>query len=425
MVKKILKTVVLSTLLCVVATPVFATSEDAIRRDINDIKKRIEVLSRDIENIMTSEESVARFPNIPSTFRFTRQMGRGANGVDVRYMQIIFNADPVTRVATAGVKSRGQETNNFGSLTEDAVRRFQIKYAEEILHPWNITVPTGYVGRQTIIKLNQILAGEIIIRRIPEHEIEGLIKRIQDLLNDIMDIKRRLGEINESGLRAEVIAYGEIKLSWRDDRTDTYIWERRVADDYYICSRSTTASGSRTDVVAVKDMDSCVITGAIGKGRDYYVSLDAVDINGERERVGTVGPVKMTRDPAPYNIVIEREGLGLKLKWETDQSSIQGYQIWRAHALDGSGDNYIPIATIGGGSREYTDNTIGTYTFYNYKVRQYTGGSWSSLEDVGPRMRSWNGARLGEEIGQGEVCPNPALIDNNQRRKFIEEPPNC
>lgn len=38
----------------------------------------------------------------------------------------------------------------------DAVKRFQVKYASEILTPWGIKNPTGYVYRTTTEKINEI-----------------------------------------------------------------------------------------------------------------------------------------------------------------------------------------------------------------------------------------------------------------------------
>ncbi|TSC61211.1 MAG: hypothetical protein Athens041674_845, partial [Parcubacteria group bacterium Athens0416_74] len=40
-------------------------------------------------------------------------------------------------------------TGFFGLLTENAVKAFQLKYSEQILAPWGITQPTGYVYKTT------------------------------------------------------------------------------------------------------------------------------------------------------------------------------------------------------------------------------------------------------------------------------------
>jgi len=62
------------------------------------------------------------------------------------------------------LKSRGPEiypeglvTGNFLSLTQQAVIRFQEKYASEILAPLGLNTGTGYVGQMTRNKINQMI----------------------------------------------------------------------------------------------------------------------------------------------------------------------------------------------------------------------------------------------------------------------------
>ena len=62
------------------------------------------------------------------------------------------------------LQSQGQEiypegliTGNFLSLTRQAVIRFQEKYADEILKPWNLSKGTGFVGQTTREKINFLL----------------------------------------------------------------------------------------------------------------------------------------------------------------------------------------------------------------------------------------------------------------------------
>jgi len=38
----------------------------------------------------------------------------------------------------------------------EAVKRFQLKYKKDILDPWDIEIPTGYVYKTTIQKINDI-----------------------------------------------------------------------------------------------------------------------------------------------------------------------------------------------------------------------------------------------------------------------------
>ena len=70
---------------------------------------------------------------------------------------LVFDFNSATRIAVSGVGSPGNETNYFGSLTKSAVIRFQEKYRNDILAPWGFANGTGYVGRTTMEKLNELL----------------------------------------------------------------------------------------------------------------------------------------------------------------------------------------------------------------------------------------------------------------------------
>ncbi len=98
--------------------------------------------------------------NVPMTFpafQFQRDLKLGSNSEDVRQLQILLNNDPQTAISSAGIGSKGEEGTYFGSLTLNAVKRFQEKYRSEILTPSNIVTATGYVGGATRKKLNSLI----------------------------------------------------------------------------------------------------------------------------------------------------------------------------------------------------------------------------------------------------------------------------
>ncbi|MCL5960389.1 MAG: hypothetical protein M1358_13965 [Chloroflexi bacterium] len=94
---------------------------------------------------------------IPQSFRFSINLQRGMNGVDVKYLQTVLNRDGC-RLADTGPGSPGNETSYFGSLTQSATVCFQEKYSREILAPWGLTNGTGIVGQTTRARLNSTLA---------------------------------------------------------------------------------------------------------------------------------------------------------------------------------------------------------------------------------------------------------------------------
>lgn len=89
-------------------------------------------------------------------YTFSSNLSKGDSNADVKNLQNALNSDPSTAVAISGVGSTGNETNYFGSLTENAVIKFQNKYASEVLTPIGLTTGTGYVGSMTRAKLNTL-----------------------------------------------------------------------------------------------------------------------------------------------------------------------------------------------------------------------------------------------------------------------------
>ncbi|MBM3281231.1 MAG: peptidoglycan-binding protein [Candidatus Harrisonbacteria bacterium] len=94
---------------------------------------------------------------IPAGFQFTSNLTVGSRGTDVKYLQMLLNADSATQVAASGAGSRGLETDSFGPRTKAAVAKFQNKYASEVLTPAGLTTGTGYWGAATRAKANSIV----------------------------------------------------------------------------------------------------------------------------------------------------------------------------------------------------------------------------------------------------------------------------
>ena len=89
---------------------------------------------------------------------FTKYLSYLDQNADVKRLQIFLNQDSDTRLANSGPGSLGKETNLFGRLTLKAVIKFQEKYAKDILTPWKLTKGTGFVGKTTMIKINELIS---------------------------------------------------------------------------------------------------------------------------------------------------------------------------------------------------------------------------------------------------------------------------
>lgn len=89
-------------------------------------------------------------------FRFSRPLSQGMDGPDVRELQRFLNTQGFV-LSEQGGGSPGNETNFFGTLTVEAVKRYQKTYAAEILDPKGLSAPSGIFGPSSIRKANKLL----------------------------------------------------------------------------------------------------------------------------------------------------------------------------------------------------------------------------------------------------------------------------
>lgn len=82
----------------------------------------------------------------------TIRLSKGSVNEDVLNLQKILNKDPETQVTPEGAGSPGNEGTYFGSLTEKAVQKFQVKHG--IANPGDEGY--GQVGPKTRAKLNEL-----------------------------------------------------------------------------------------------------------------------------------------------------------------------------------------------------------------------------------------------------------------------------
>lgn len=144
-------------LMATLAAPISAMTSTEMQEMIEALNAQIALLQQQLANLSGGSTTTPSFTGIPASFTFTRNLRLGSSGDDVKYLQIILNSDPDTRLRESGVGAPGQETSYFGPLTEAAVIKFQNKYATTVLHPLSLTNGTGFVGSSTRTKLNAIL----------------------------------------------------------------------------------------------------------------------------------------------------------------------------------------------------------------------------------------------------------------------------
>jgi len=108
--------------------------------------EKINQLKAQLQQLL--EKEVAE---ILADYKFTVDLKYSQKSDDVRYLQIFLKAQGPE------IYPEGIISGWFGPLTKKAVIRFQEKYASDILTPWGLTKGTGFVGKTTRAKINEIL----------------------------------------------------------------------------------------------------------------------------------------------------------------------------------------------------------------------------------------------------------------------------
>ncbi len=111
----------------------------------------------EIANKIFGGDAKKKLANCIST-EFSGVWRSGSYGEEVRELQKFLNQNARTRIAVKGPGSPGKETQYFGRLTVDAVKRFQTLYAKDILERVGLSNATGLWGPSTRKKANEITA---------------------------------------------------------------------------------------------------------------------------------------------------------------------------------------------------------------------------------------------------------------------------
>jgi len=144
----ILKTKTLLPEMPVIEKPITEMTKEEFQSKLEEIQIVILDIQDKLQELLTEEPIISE---IPSGYRFTKNLRYNQFGDNVRYLQIFLKTQG-TDIYPEGIVSGW-----FGPLTKKAVVRFQEKYAQDILNPWGISKGTGFVGKTTRAKINEIL----------------------------------------------------------------------------------------------------------------------------------------------------------------------------------------------------------------------------------------------------------------------------
>jgi len=129
-------------------------SRVASGNDLNEIK-RLQAIIEDLKQkiaIILAQRSGGLVVNNDYCASISGDLYIGMSGDNIRCLQLFLKGQG------SDIYPEGFVTGNFASLTQQAVIRFQEKYAAEILTPLGMQKGSGYVGTQTRLKINQILS---------------------------------------------------------------------------------------------------------------------------------------------------------------------------------------------------------------------------------------------------------------------------
>ena len=142
------------------------------------------------------------------------RFGRDNSFVEMRKLQSFLQTQGSSNAVISGV---------FDVATFEAVKRFQEKYALDILAPWGINVSTGYVFITTKHKINDLLCG--VNTPLTENELNQIADTNQILgglvgetvgITQIPDIlgPKNIAGLNENALFAALVASFSDKTSY-------------------------------------------------------------------------------------------------------------------------------------------------------------------------------------------------------------------
>lgn len=125
--------------------------------DIQSLLTKIRFLENQLAILMAQIKAQLAWPgaeqnNAPVSGALTSNLRYNDRGEGVSLLQSWLSKDPK-------VYPEALVTGYFGPLTKAAVNRFQEKYTEEILAPWDLVQGTGFVGSTTRSKLNELYGG--------------------------------------------------------------------------------------------------------------------------------------------------------------------------------------------------------------------------------------------------------------------------
>ena len=165
-------------------------TRDEVRAEVGLFVQEVQQLTRDFAETPKSVTVVKPVRGLPTGFVFRNELRERVAGDAVRYLQIVLNTDPETRIATSGVGAPGRETNYFGSGTRRSLIRFQQKHKLSA---------TGIVDAATRAKINGVLQSGVTVKEEATERINELRLRLINMAQMMRLLRERIRMIEKQG----------------------------------------------------------------------------------------------------------------------------------------------------------------------------------------------------------------------------------
>ncbi len=123
-------------------------------RSLEALLQKIEEIAEIVQEMKEQGELLVEEPECELYLTEYIGYGRDNNPEEVERLQTFLNEEEGESLPVTGF---------YGEMTLAAVNRLQVKYASEILEPWGITEPTGYVYKTTTTFINNRKCPEVVL----------------------------------------------------------------------------------------------------------------------------------------------------------------------------------------------------------------------------------------------------------------------
>ncbi len=125
-----------------------------------------------------TEQALPKTVTVTPRGTFTTELKYGSKGEEVKRLQQTLNDCPELGLSLTGPGSKGKETEVFVERTLSAVKKFQLKFKDEILLPQKKVEPSGIVDELTRKKLSSPFDCKTVPANSPTVKPGGVLKTV-------------------------------------------------------------------------------------------------------------------------------------------------------------------------------------------------------------------------------------------------------